>query len=122
MMDIFNDNAKKEFDNFDSRALTEIIQFKWETFGYKHHHVGWIMHVLYSLTLIAYINLVYVQNKGTDEEKQIYAIALLFGISYPAVYDWIQLCRTGIFGYLKDGFNYTDMLLIYSSIANCYYQ
>lgn len=69
MMDIFNDNVKKEFDNFDSRALTEIIEFKWHTFGYKHHHFGWSMHIVYCLTLIAYINLVYVQNKGTDEEK-----------------------------------------------------
>ena len=47
---------------------------------------------------------------------------MLVGISYPAIYDWIQLCRTGIVGYLKDAFNYTDMLLIWSSIANCYYQ
>ena len=121
LMDIINDNAKREFDNFDTRAIEEIIDFKWETFALKHHYVGWVMHIIYCLTLIAYINLVYINNSGTAEEKSIYGLALLAGISYPALYDFLQLCRTGLFGYLKDGYNYTDMLLIWSSIAYCYY-
>ena len=76
------------------------------------------MHILYIVTLVVYINIVYINNAGTDEEKRIYSILLALGIMYPTLYDWSQMFRSGLSEYLADMWNYIDMLYIWSSIGN----
>jgi len=74
------------------------------------------MHLFYILMLIVYIDIVYI-NYSQDKEEQVmmWTVLLLFGILYPALYDWTQLARTGR-AYFEDPWNYTDMLYIWSSI------
>ena len=77
---------------------------------------------MYLLTLIVYINMVYISNKGTQDTQRIYAYLLAFGIFYPAVYDWIQFGKSGPCDYFSDKWNYIDFLYIWSSIGNVYCQ
>lgn len=95
-----------------------MIAFKWEAYAKKHHLVGCFMHLFYMIILIIYVNIIYIKNTGTDQEKQIYTGLLLVGIAYPALYDWSQLLKTGVIEYLGDNWNYIDTLFIWCSIAN----
>ena len=74
------------------------------------------MHLFYILMLIVYINIVYI-NYSQEKEKQVmmWTILLLFGILYPALYDWTQMFKAGA-TYFEDPWNYADMIYIWSSI------
>jgi hypothetical protein len=76
------------------------------------------MHIGYIVTLVIYINIVYINNSGSKSDQQIYSILLAIGVIYPAFYDWTQMFRGGLSEYLGDMWNYTDMLYIWSSIGN----
>jgi hypothetical protein len=80
------------------------------------------MHLFYVIILIIYINIIYIKDAGTDQQKQIYSALLAVGIFYPAIYDWSQMFRSGLEEYLSDKWNYVDMLYIWSSIANIVFQ
>ena len=111
-------NASEELEIYDAKSIQEVIQFKWDTYARNHHIVGCIMHLFYICTLVVYINIVYINNAGTDKQKQVYSMLLAVGIFYPAVYDWSQMYRSGLDEYFSDFWNYTDLLYIWSSIGN----
>lgn len=107
----------EELDIFETETIKKLIEFKWETYARRHHVIGCCMHFFYLLTLIIYINVVYVLNVGDDQDKHLYSYLLGLGIIYPALYDFTQMLRTG-FDYFLDFWNYADMIYIWSSIAN----
>jgi len=109
-------NETEELEIFESGTIQQLIEFKWDQYARKHHIFGCVMHLFYILMLIVYIDIVYI-NYSQDKEAQVmmWTVLLLFGILYPALYDWTQLARTGR-AYFEDPWNYTDMLYIWSSI------
>ena len=76
-----------ELDIFETLTLSELIQFKWETFARRHHLFGCIMHMTYMLTLVFYINVVYINNSGSNDDKKTYAYILALGMLYPSCYE-----------------------------------
>ena len=111
-------NESEELEIYDTTTIQELIEFKWERYARTHHVVGCFMHILYICTLVVYINIVYINNAGTEDEKRIYTFLLAVGILYPALYDWSQMYRSGPAEYFSDAWNYTDLLYIWSSIGN----
>jgi hypothetical protein len=43
---------------------------------------------MYIVTLVLYINIVYIHNNGSKSDQRMYSILLAIGIIYPAGYDW----------------------------------
>ena len=48
--------------------------------------VGCIMHFVYVFVIILYVNAIYIEDKV--DKKRIYETLLIFGIIYPAFYDF----------------------------------
>jgi len=105
----------EELEIFESANIQKLIMFKWDTFAFKIHMVGCLMHLVYVCVMIAYIDYVYIANK--EEYKVFYERLLVLAIIYPACYDWIQLYKTG-WAYFSELQNYSDMIYIYGGIAN----
>jgi len=76
-----------ELDIFETTTLSELIQFKWQTYGRRHHFFGYSMHIVYVTILVMYINVVYIKNTGTDDDKKLYAYLLGCGMLYPLIYE-----------------------------------
>ena len=57
-----------EFDIFETQAIQNLVEFKWQTYGRKLHHVGFIFHSIYMLTICVYNYMVYVNNFGDKEQ------------------------------------------------------
>ena len=49
--------------------------------------MGCIMHLTYISTLVIYINVVYINNTGTEDDKKLYAYLLGGGMMYPLIYE-----------------------------------
>jgi hypothetical protein len=60
-----------EFDIFETEAIQNLVEFKWQNYGRKLHYIGYIFHSIYMLTIMMYNYLVYVNNKG-DKRQQLY--------------------------------------------------
>lgn len=57
------ENASTELAMFESESLMNMIDFKWERFGFTHHLVGFLIHILQIFLVIAYVQVVYLDNK-----------------------------------------------------------
>jgi len=74
------------------------------------------MHFLYIALLVVYINAVYVHN--IEDDKEVFEIMIIFGVIYPAVYDMVQMYKTGIQKYFTQLSNYGDMIYVWGSVLN----
>ena len=45
----------EELEVFETDALQQVIQFKWDKYGKNHHLLGCIMHLFYTLIIIIYV-------------------------------------------------------------------
>lgn len=106
----------EELEIFDCQILKDLLQFKWNMFARKLHTFGCAMHFFYLGTIMAYINMVYIESFGA-ENQQLYTLLLGIGISYPAAYDTIQMIKSGS-EYWADVWNYSDFLFIWSSFMS----
>ena len=104
-----------ELEIFETESLQQVIQFKWDTYGRKHHLFGCMMHMFYTFILITYVKNAYLIE---NENQMIYAILIAVGILYPALYDFTQMIRAGLAAYFGDLWNLADLLYIYGSIGN----
>lgn len=91
--------------------LQDLITFKWKEFGWFIHFFGCCIHLIYIVLLFMYNYLVYI--KGT--ENIIINYILLFGILYPALYEFAQMYMCD--DYWKDLGNYIDLIYIWCSVA-----
>ena len=111
-----------EIEIFTTDSLNNLIEFKWVSYGKRHHFVGCLMHFLYTFVFILYVSQACL-NEDKDENKhtqKVYAILLLVGIAYPAAYDLTQLIRGGVLEYVSDPYNFADFIYIWGSIANSF--
>jgi hypothetical protein len=105
----------EELEIFETEAMKDIIDFKWNVYGRSHHYLGMTMHMLYSLMINIYVSEAYLHE---PRNQQIYTILLAIGTIYPAYYDFKQLFKIGLLDYFSDLGNYSDCLYIWGSIAN----
>ena len=105
-----------ELDIFESKALTELIWFKWNSYCQKFHMIGCFFHFLYIFGIVLQINAVYINYDVDNKER--YALIATLGLVYPHAYDSIQLYNEGFAGYFNSFWNYTDMAFIWLGLAN----
>jgi hypothetical protein len=93
----------------------QLIEYKWETFGRKHHFIGCCMHFVNVGLIIAYISLSYF----TTPDDNVSIVMLGLSVCYPFFYEGYQLTLNGL-NYFQDVWNYADMSYILMSILNVY--
>jgi len=114
---------------FTAEALVNLIEYKWDTYGYKGHYVGCAFHICYIAFLSVYIALTYLQENGRGgvqygvdgEEKVVYITLIVIGFSFPFVYELVQMAKTGT-RYFKDSWNYTDISFSIVGLVNIMFQ
>jgi hypothetical protein len=74
-----------------------------------------MMHLFYVFVIIVYTNTSYISESNN---QQLYSVMLAIGVLYPLCYELIQLSRGGCTDYLKDPWNYADILYIWGSVFN----
>ena len=108
-----------ELELFETRPVTEIIEYSWTAFAYKFHILGFSMHMFYMWTLCVYIQEVYcIAHIEVENHLIIYKCMLSVGILYPLIYDNIQMYKIGLIEYFSDIWNYTDLIFIWSGFLN----
>ena len=115
----------EELDVFNTEAMTDLIDFKWESYGMRSHLVGCMVHLAQLGILVFYIDFIYINNYlcETNADNELvckdnpYAIILLGGILYPFVYECVQLWRQGFWPYFTSVKNWGDVLYIFGSIG-----
>ena len=45
----------EELEIFETDAMQQVIQFKWDKYGRNHHLLGCVMHLFYTFILIVYV-------------------------------------------------------------------
>lgn len=91
-----------------------MIDFKWNNYGFKFHLFGTVIHFVYMIILFIYTNNVYVHN---EEISLLFLFSILGFISYPLVYELIQMHKMGLAEYFSDFGNYLDIVFIWGSVA-----
>ena len=103
-----------ELPIFETETLQQFIEFKWGAFAWGLHFFGCIIHLAYIAILFLYTYIVYVQ--GDQSEESDISIILLGGVAYPALYEFIQMCKNGPIDYFTDFGNWIDIIYIYGSV------
>lgn len=106
-----------EIEIFRSECLQQVIEFKWNTFVFKWHLVGTVIHFLYLGYLLFYASAGYVFNVINEEAHIPMAIAFFVFCGYPLVYECVQIWRLGFSEYMSDLGNYMDLLFIFGSVV-----
>jgi len=65
-----------------------MIQFKWDTYAYKHHKIGVTFHGFHMLSLVIYINIAYILNYKSHEFQRWFLIPIGVSLIYPTYYEF----------------------------------
>ena len=79
-----------ELEVFDSKALSDLLEFKWKSASGPIHMVGGASHLLYLLVFSVFVNELYVYNHYMEYRQTLFMVQLLC-LFYPCVYDMTQL-------------------------------
>lgn len=121
-------SLSEELEIFNTESLSDLIDFKWNQFGMRHHLVGCLMHMCQICILIFYVDFIYINNRlcrnikndknesTVDCDDNPYALVLLGGIIYPFIYECLQVYKLGVSPYVRDSKNMLDQLYIWGSI------
>ena len=91
---------------FQSQAIEDLIEFKWNEFGFTFHLIGSLIHMVQMIILIFYVNYVYISGNlevasdGKLVKGNPFAYILLTGIIYPMCYSIVQSMKVGPSEYL----------------------
>ena len=53
-----------ELDMFSCQPVQELIEFKWNQYGWALHFFGFCVHISYIVILFIYTNVIYIEGKG----------------------------------------------------------
>lgn len=68
-----------------------------------------------------YINIIYIKNTGTPDEKKAYVALLAIGVLYPQYYNLARIFKQGL-EYFSQPSNYLDLFFVNLSTINCILQ
>lgn len=124
-----------ELEIFNTESLQDLLEFKWSEYGKTWHTRGFVIHALQLCILVYYVNAIYLANQldynpctdppacvtdnaqSYDIDDNISAWLLLPFLSYPTVYESLQIVKIGPADYLGDVGNYADTGYIFGSVA-----
>jgi hypothetical protein len=108
-----------ELDIFNCPAVKELLQFKWERYARTQQFIGAAIHVIYILTLIGYIQTVYLTTPKAPVANHWLLAGLGTCLLYPVYNDGARVWKIG-FAYFASIANYIDLLQVafgYASIV-----
>jgi|TARA_B110001450_G_scaffold255281_1_gene282438 hypothetical protein len=112
----------EELSIFETDTLKDLIEFKWNQYGYLFHLGGFLIHAVYVLMLFVYTDMVYINGSskaladdGFKTNFHSLLIVLLALITYPLLYEIIQMFKGGLGEYFSDFGNYFDLIYIFGS-------
>ena len=80
-------SESEEVEMFTSGNLQDLIEFKWETLGYKFHLFGVLIHQIYILVLWVFITYEYIFAEIPDEHHFNTTVTILSLVAYPFFYE-----------------------------------
>ena len=122
LMEIMSET--EEYDIFNTEAIKDFIDFKWAKTGKQHHSLGGIIHLIYILYLMFYVNHVYnnasVQKDPGDIAPKSNPASYIFAIAiaYPSGYEIIQLKEYGPYKYFSSAENVQTIIFIITGLLN----
>ena len=117
LMDLLGDT--NQIDILKTKAVQDIINFKWNAYGKKIHYLSAIMHMIYVTMFLLFLNYHYLL-RNSSGNKNLVMLFMLICNTYSFVYDTRQLIRQGFF-YFFDPWNYYDQMYIWSGYMNIFY-
>lgn len=94
-----------ELDMFDCKIVKDYYNFMWNSWGKYVHYLGAVIHSVYFLMFVIYVNATYLHR---DYEARVpLCWMMLICIIYPMFYDTLQLFKQGR-EYLQDPWNFVD--------------
>jgi len=54
----------EELNIFETESLKDLIEFKWNQYGYSFHLGGFLIHAVYVIMLFVYTNYVYINGSS----------------------------------------------------------
>ena len=76
----------EEMGIFDTPAIGDIIEYRWDYYAMSFHLKGLFMNVFYIISFILYVKEGYIE--GDDSEHQhIFLLIMNFGLAYPVAYE-----------------------------------
>ena len=84
-----------ELEVFTTPSVITMIDYKWGAYAEKSHGVGCLIHVVYILALILFINDTYLMENIPPDQKAspVYMVILFIGLIYPLLYDGTQMIK-----------------------------
>jgi hypothetical protein len=77
----------EELDVFATKAMQDIIQYRWDTYGKQFHLTGLFFTMTYIASVILYVIEAYIESDSEHQKK--FLIFLNAGLVYPVVYECI---------------------------------
>jgi hypothetical protein len=123
--------SSDELELFSIEAVKDMLDYKFLTFAYRVHLMGFIVAITYILALSVQISVIYMGTPVRDDQGQIISLpeanttmlAIQFiCIVYKFVYDLNQFFRQGVIEYFQDFWNYLDILHISFNFLNFWQQ
>lgn len=75
-----------DLDIYDTKAVNDLINYKWKTFGRRFHYIGFLFHSFNVVMLNVYVIQVYISNIEEGKHKP-YTIFLICGMFFPFIYE-----------------------------------
>jgi|APSaa5957512535_1039671.scaffolds.fasta_scaffold257831_1 hypothetical protein len=82
---IYNSN---QIEIFECDIIKDLIKYKWEKLGNKHHMIACLSYIIYLGTFISHVYFVYIHNR---DEEFYFVFGLAIGVAYPLFYEIVQL-------------------------------
>jgi hypothetical protein len=120
LLESIQDQGENELEIFESQAIQDLIDYKWNKYAYFLHYLGAGMHLFYIISLTRYIYTTYLTGIYGQSDENFSKILLGICIVYPFCYDSIQLYKQK-WDYFKDPWNYSDMAFHWSGICNLFF-
>ena len=97
-----------ELEIFPTETVTQMLDYKWNSYGFNHHVFGFFVHLVYVVYLMFYVYFYYLI--GVSETTGIWmTIALILGFVYFLGYSVVQFSIQGCEVYFNDTWNYIDV-------------
>ena len=115
-----NMTGEDDMQIFTAEPLVDFIDYKWETYAYKVHYTGVIMHIFYMITITAYNLLTYILGTYGEKSSPYFPFLMALGFLYPTCYESYGMWKTGA-NYLKDPWNWVDIFYTVAGWTNIFF-
>lgn len=75
----------EEMSIFDTSAIGDIIEYRWDTYAMNFHLFGLFMNVFYIISFILYVKEGYIEADSEHQKK--YLLVMNIGLVYPVCYE-----------------------------------